>query len=73
MNPEVFNLSFRAITNFDIKLLPKRLIYAFTPLINYQELKTDIKAYSRRFRLKEQFLIDLRLFSFSVRSDLSRT
>ena len=55
MEPKVFNLSDRQLTDSEIKLLSKGLKYTPTPHINNQELKTDIKAYTRRLRLTEYF------------------
>ncbi|XP_062592820.1 uncharacterized protein LOC134254311, partial [Saccostrea cucullata] len=55
MEPKIFNLSHRQLTDSEIKLLSKGLKYTPTPQVNNQELKTDIKAYTRRLRLREYF------------------
>lgn len=54
-NPKVFNLSNRVLNETEIKLLSKGLKYTPTPRMNNEQLKTDIKEYTRKLRLKEYF------------------
>lgn len=54
-NPKVFNLSNRVLNETEIKLLSKGLKYTPTPRMNNEQLKTDIKEYTRKPRLKEYF------------------
>lgn len=53
-NPKVFNLSNRVLNETEIKL-SKGLKYTPTPRMNNEQLKTDIKEYTRKLRLKEYF------------------
>lgn len=57
-NPKVFNLSNRVLNETEIKLLSKGLKYTPTPRMNNEQLKTDIKEYTRKLRLKEYFYED---------------
>ena len=57
-DPKVFNLSSRNRTACEIQLLSKGLKYTPTPQRNHHELKTDIKSYTRRLRLREFFYKD---------------
>jgi hypothetical protein len=43
------------LTKSEIKLLTKGLKFTPTPKSNHQELKTDIKEYTRKLRLVEFF------------------
>ena len=43
------------MTDSEIKLLSRGLKYTPTPRMNNSELKTDVKEYTRRLRLKEFF------------------
>lgn len=54
-NPKVFNLSNRVLNETEIKLLSKGLKYTPTPRMNNEQLKTDIKEYTRKLQLKEYF------------------
>lgn len=47
-NPKVFNLSNRVLNETEIKLLSKGLKYTPTPRMNNEQLKTDIKEYTRK-------------------------
>ena len=55
MNPKVINLSRKQLTEFEIKLLSKGLKYTPAPNVNKQELKKDLKEYTRKLRLTEYF------------------
>lgn len=57
-NPKVFNLSNRVLNETEIKLLSKGLKYTPTPRMNNEQLKTDIKEYTRKLRLKAYFYED---------------
>lgn len=53
VNPKVINLSRKQLTEFEIKLLSKGLKCTPTPNDNKQELKTDLKEYTRKLRSTE--------------------
>jgi hypothetical protein len=53
--PKVINLSNRQLNEFEIQLLSKGLKYTPTTKGNKQELRKDIKEYTRRLRLAEFF------------------
>ena len=55
MDPKVINLSRKQLTDFEIKLLSIGLKYTPTPNVNKQELKKDLKEYTRKLRLTEYF------------------
>ncbi|XP_062604091.1 uncharacterized protein LOC134265884, partial [Saccostrea cucullata] len=55
VEPKVINLSSKQLNEWEIKLLSKGLKYTPTPNSNKQELKKDIKEYTRRLRLAEYF------------------
>jgi hypothetical protein len=54
-DPKVLNLSDKILTESEINLLSKGLKYTPTPTMNNQELRTDLKEYTRRLKLKEFF------------------
>lgn len=51
----MFNLSNRVLNETEIKLLSKGLKNTPTPRLNNEQLKTDIKDYTRKLRLREYF------------------
>ena len=55
IDPKVINLSNRSMTESEIKLLSKGLKFTPTPNKNQQQLKSDIKCYTRKLRLTEYF------------------
>ncbi|KAJ8305853.1 LOW QUALITY PROTEIN: hypothetical protein KUTeg_016398, partial [Tegillarca granosa] len=55
VEPKVINLSNKILTPTEIKLLAKGLKFTPTPKSNPQELKNDIKEYTRKLRLTEYF------------------
>ncbi|KAJ8305863.1 LOW QUALITY PROTEIN: hypothetical protein KUTeg_016408 [Tegillarca granosa] len=55
VEPKVINLSNKILTPTEIKLLAKGLKFTPTPRSNPQELKNDIKEYTRKLRSTEYF------------------
>jgi hypothetical protein len=54
-DPKVFNLSDRILNKTEINLLSKGLKYTPTPSMNNQQLRIDLKEYTRRLKLREFF------------------